>query len=260
MSATVRRWRRSVRSLVGSRTGSDREPVCAAASRSSSARATRSRMSSATARFDMSGSSSRLPSASRIVTRLVSVPNPEPASETSFATSRSTPLRRSLSAARSSEPVSAANPTRKGRGSAARRVTPPSRSSPRAIRATSARMSGVGFELEGRASRRVRASVSAGRRRPEVGDRRGHHERVEARPSSPSGVGERGAGGAHLAGGLDGHDRGVRPVAATSRFAATSVTRAPRSTAALATATPIFPVERLPMKRTGSIGSRVPPA
>ena len=38
------------------------------------------------------------------------------------------------------------------------------------------------------------------------------------------------------------------------------VTRAPRSRAASATATPIVPVLRLPMKRTGSIGSAVPPA
>ncbi len=44
------------------------------------------------------GSSSRDPSAPRIATRLVSVPNPEPGSLTSLATSRSTPLRRSLSA------------------------------------------------------------------------------------------------------------------------------------------------------------------
>ena len=39
-----------------------------------------------------------------------------------------------------------------------------------------------------------------------------------------------------------------------------TVTRAPRSSAASAIATPIRPVERLPMKRTGSIASRVPPA
>ena len=58
-----------------------------------------------------------MPSAARIVTRFVSVPNPEPGSATSFATSRSTPLRRSFSAARSSEPVSAAKPTSTGRGS-----------------------------------------------------------------------------------------------------------------------------------------------
>ena len=45
-----------------------------------------------------SGRSSRPPSASRIVTRLVSVPKPEPGSATSLATSRSMPLRWSLSA------------------------------------------------------------------------------------------------------------------------------------------------------------------
>ena len=49
-------------------------------------------------------------------TRFVSVPNPEPASLTSLATSRSAPLRRSFSGARSSEPVSAAKPTITGRG------------------------------------------------------------------------------------------------------------------------------------------------
>ena len=39
-----------------------------------------------------------------------------------------------------------------------------------------------------------------------------------------------------------------------------SVTRAPRASAASAIATPMRPVERLPMKRTGSMGSAVPPA
>ena len=47
---------------------------------------------------------------------------------------------------------------------------------------------------------------------------------------------------------------------ATSRLAATSVTCAPRARAASAMATPILPVERLPMNRTGSMASRVPPA
>ena len=41
---------------------------------------------------------------------------------------------------------------------------------------------------------------------------------------------------------------------------AMSVTEAPRSRAASAMAAPILPDERLPMKRTGSSGSRVPPA
>ena len=39
-----------------------------------------------------------------------------------------------------------------------------------------------------------------------------------------------------------------------------SVTSAPRAAAASAIATPCLPLERLPMKRTGSSGSRVPPA
>ena len=40
----------------------------------------------------------------------------------------------------------------------------------------------------------------------------------------------------------------------------TRVTLAPRDAASSATAWPCLPDERLPMKRTGSIGSRVPPA
>ncbi len=43
-------------------------------------------------------------------------------------------------------------------------------------------------------------------------------------------------------------------------LAAIRVTSAPRFAAAAARAIPIRPLERLPMKRTGSIGSRVPPA
>ena len=43
-------------------------------------------------------------------------------------------------------------------------------------------------------------------------------------------------------------------------FAATSTTSAPRRRAPSASASPIRPLERLPMKRTESIGSRVPPA
>ncbi len=46
----------------------------------------------------------------------------------------------------------------------------------------------------------------------------------------------------------------------TDTLAATRVTLAPRRDAASASATPMRPLERLPMKRTESIGSRVPPA
>ena len=91
----------------------------------------------------------------RIVTRLVSVPKPEPGSATSLATSRSTPLRRSLSGARSSEPVSAAKPDEDGR----RRVERPRG----AGRPTSARMSAVGSSSRVRPSPRS-SFVSAARR------------------------------------------------------------------------------------------------
>ena len=46
----------------------------------------------------------------------------------------------------------------------------------------------------------------------------------------------------------------------TARFAASRTTSAPRRRASSASATPIRPDERLPRKRTASIGSRVPPA
>ena len=48
--------------------------------------------------------------------------------------------------------------------------------------------------------------------------------------------------------------------APTARFAASSVTFAPRRLASAASATPMRPDERLPRKRTASSGSRVPPA
>ena len=46
----------------------------------------------------------------------------------------------------------------------------------------------------------------------------------------------------------------------TARFAASSVTSAPRRLASSASATPMRPDERFPTKRTASSGSRVPPA
>ena len=49
-------------------------------------------------------------------------------------------------------------------------------------------------------------------------------------------------------------------VRGSDTLAATTVTLAPRRLAASASANPIRPEERLPMKRTASIGSRVPPA
>ena len=185
------------------------------------------------------------PSADRIETRFVSVPKPEPASATSLATRRSTPLRRSLSAARSSEPVSAANPTRIGRGSgrpSARR--PPRRRRRGCPRSARARGSG---------RRRGRASSSAAVARPEVGDGGGHDQGVA--PPADRG---RATSRAHLGGRLGADDVQPRLAAAATLDAgrrSASPARRDRGPPA-AMATPILPVERLPMNRTGSIGSR----
>ena len=185
-------------------------------------------------------------------------PEPEPGSATSLATSRSTPLRCSLSTARSSEPVSAANPTRYGRGATAwawdRRYCPcrarcgrSGRGCPGSARARGSapapRSSFLSAVLAGRksatAAAMTRASKpaapsaswvsrsSAARRsavdstRTIVGAVGQRRPRCWRRRSSPARRG-----------------RGLRP-------------RSP---------TPIRPVDRLPMKRTGSIVSRVPPA
>ena len=187
--------------------GSVVAPVCAAASRSSSARATRSSRRSATARFDCSGRSSRDPSAARIETRFVSVPKPEPGSATSLATRRSTRLRRSFSAARSSEPVSAANPTRTGTGRSGSRVVAPSLSRPRAIRATSASRSGVA------SSSRVSASPRSSLRSARVAGRKSATAAAMTSASKPARavgvVGRAQQRGAQVGGRLDRDDRGA---------------------------------------------------
>ena len=204
-----------------------------------------------TSRLVSSGRSSREPSAARIVTRFVSVPNPEPGSATSLATSRSTPLRRSLSAARSSEPVSAAKPTSTGRVGLARR---------RALAvepvAIGARRAGPA-SIRARASARRRAAACArrGRRRPEVRDGGGHHEGIEA-AAAPSVVVTRTSAVSQLGGRTR---RGRRSAAIVGQRPPRGWRRAaspgrrdrgrPRPRPG-----PSCPVERLPMKRTGSIG------
>ena len=211
--------------------------VCAAASRASNA-APRGRGSGPRPRASTAAAARRrAPARSRIVTRFVSVPKPEPASLTSFATSRSTPfareLRRPPGRASRSPPRTRRGP---GGGAAARPRRP--------CAATSASRSGVGVELEASGPRSRAILRSAGRGRREVGDRGGHDERVGA-----GGVGRRIASRARRAARRS--SRRGRPRAAsgsgTSTAAAISVTAAPRASAASARATPIFPVERLPM-------------
>ena len=208
--------------------------------------------------FESSGQASGSPSAAYRVTRLVSVPKPEPASATSLATSRSTPLRRSLSAARSSEPVSAAKSHQDGPRPERLAGRAPSASRPWAIRATSARMSGVGSSSRVRPAPRVSlvsAATPSGGSRPRPRPSPGRRSRRAA--SGPASRSRRAARSWPAD-----STRTTRASSgrATPTLAAMRVTSAPRSSAARATATPILPVERLPMKRTGSIASAVPPA
>ena len=245
---------------AGSRTGSMVRSVCAAASRSSSATATRSRRRVGDGALASGAAGpSRDPSAARIDTRLVSVPKPEPGSATSFATSRSTPLRRSLSAAARASPSRRRTRPGPGRGCSGSRVGG-------AVAVETVGDPGDlgeevrrGLEPQGQGVRRARAwsrPVSIGRKSATAAAMTS-----ASKPARRVGaVGQRAA--ARRAGrpSTDPDDRGRRAAAATSTFAAMTVTRAPRSSAASAIATPIRPVERLPMKRTGSIASRVPPA
>ncbi len=219
--------------------------------------ATRSRSRSATSRFGSSGRSSREPSAARMQTRFVSVPKPDPASATSLATSRSTPLRSSLSPARSSEPVSAAKPTSTGRGTTGWAVTSPVTSVPRTIRTIWASTSGVDSSSRVRPAPRwsLRSAACFGRKSATAAAMTS-----ASNPAAPSGVWVNRKSAA-LRSAVESTRTMVAPAGrGTSVFAATIVTVAPRSRAAAAIAAPIRPVERFPMYRTGSMASRVPPA
>ncbi len=92
-----------------------------------------------------------------------------------------------------------------------------------------------------------------GRGGTEVGDRGGHEQHV--------GAGERRLAGRLQLGGRSRRRRSGRGGrAGSATLAATTVTSAPSAAAASASAKPMRPDERLPTKRTASIGSRVPPA
>ncbi len=88
--------------------------------------------------------------------------------------------------------------------------------------------------------------------RPEVGGRGGHHHHV--------GVGRGGHGRLRSSSVVPTRMRSTPAGSGSATFAAIRVTRAPRATAARANAYPCLPEERLPRNRTGSSGSRVPPA
>ena len=155
-------------------------------------------------------------------------------------TIRSAPLRSSLARARSTppSPCSAAKPT----------IVWPSPG----VAASPARMSSVG-------SRRSSSEPSRGELAggdlggPEVGRRGGHQPARGCRRTPP--------GPPRPARRRSRRRCGARPAGSgRATLAAISVTSAPRRAAAAARARPMRPLERLPRKRTGSIGSRVPPA
>ena len=118
-----------------------------------------------------------------------------------------------------------------------------------------ARMSSVGSRLELEAAASLARDLAGSARR-----RRG--SRRARRPSAARGSGELARDGARRARAVVStsirRDAGAARAATT--LAAIRVTSAPRRAAAAARARPMRPLERLPMKRTGSIGSRVPPA
>jgi hypothetical protein len=162
----------------------------------------------------------------------VSVPKPEPASATSFATSRSTPFRRS-----------SRRPLRAGLGGEPDEDRPGRRAPcPDGGRCAGEDVLGR-LELDGQAL----LAAQLLRRRT-----RGRKSATAVAMISIRPVDEVEHRVPHLGGGLDADgQRIVRQRHET--LAATSVTRAPRSSAAWARATPILPDERLPMNRTGSI-------
>src|SRR5918994_4848249 len=170
-------------------------------------------------------------------TSFSSAAKPTPSPEMSLPTTRSAPLRPSLSRASSrGSPCVAANPTTKRSGN--RSVTEPS-------------MSAVGASS---------SSVVPSRRRifSPTGEA-GVKSETAAAITSASACGTRSNTASRNSPGVF-TERCSVPGSAISVLADTTVTSAPNRRASRATASPIFPEEWFPMKRTLSIGSLVPPA
>src|SRR3954453_9289460 len=190
--------------------------------------AIRSHSLSATWRLLMSGHCSSWPPGTTSVTRLVSVPNPDPSSATSLATRRSTPLRIAFSLARSRDPVLTAKPTITG-------ARPPSR----ATLTASARMSLVGSSTRVRPLPSRAIFVSA--------DTRGRKSATAAAITSTSAVPTASRTASRIWAAVCVCRSLAASGSGTDVMPWMTVTSAPRSRAASAIATPIFPVERFPM-------------
>ena len=180
-----------------------------------------------------------LPAAIR-VTALRSLSKPISGLETSLRTIRSAPLRSSLPRARStaSPPCSAAKPT---------------------IVCPRAALGGErGEDVLGRLQRELQR---AGAPQLPLGGRRRRGSRRARRPSAARGWPGTPPRRRRRAGRRSRRRCGGRRPGTAGRRWRRSGSPPPRaSAAAAARAMPIRPLERLPMKRTGSIGSRVPPA
>ncbi len=169
----------------------------------------------------------------------MSCSKPTPGADTSLATSRSSPFETSFVVACAHEVVGLCREPHQ-----------------RLVRAPATSQLGEDVdrraELDHRHSVALLELVAGGLHRSEVGHRRSHDHDLGVRRQTSHRL-------VHLCSGgdLDPLDRCGDEV---SVVVVTSVTDAPRSTAASAMAWPCLPDERLPMKRTGSIGSRVPPA
>ena len=174
--------------------------------------------------------------------RCRSLSKPISGSETSLRTIRSAPLRSQLGAGA----LDGLAPVLGGEADDRLALAPARRRAP-------ARMSSVGSSWSSSAVRALAACPVGGRGGAEVGGRGGHQQDVGGREL-------RGGGGGELLGGLDvdaAHAGAARAGRRWRRSGSPPPRGAPRRAAR---AMPMRPLERLPMKRTGSIGSRVPPA
>src|SRR5215218_691061 len=201
--------------------------------------ATRSRRRSASSRLSSRGVSSREPDEYSRIARFVSTSNPESAADTSLATIRSTRLPAIFSAACSSTcSVSAANPTS---------------SCPATLRSPSmASTSGVGSSTTSGTPSRFLSFSSA--------TALGRKSATAAAMTTTSESAERDRTARAKSSAVSTRSTAIPEASVGRPMVVTSVTAAPRRAAHSATAYPIFPDDRFPTKRTGSIGSRVPPA
>ena len=181
---------------------------------------------------------------STITTSLSSESKPISARETSLKTITSSALALEL----------LAGPRRSRRRRARRRSRRASGRRSGGARAP-ARMSSVALEAEVEPAAALARDLPRRRRAGRKSARRGGHQQDMAVPRTRSPQ-----RGGQLGGGLDVDPAHAGGRGQRRRWRRSGSPRRPAGPPAAASARPMRPLERLPMKRTGSIGSRVPPA